>query len=545
MDQPLHSPDEMAGYVGFLMHRRRVESSDSLLQHFGFQEDPFRVSPDPRYMYPSRTHLQALASLENGFYNNRGFIAMIAPPGMGKTTLLYRFLEDTRDTARSVFLFDIDPDCKPRDFVGYILREFGVTPAQTSSEMHNQLGEALINETNAGRKCVVVIDEAQNLSNAVLERVRLITNFETTEGKLLQIILSGQPQLTDKLLQDSLIQLRQRVSTFCHLDFLTPEETVEYIDFRLRQAGYSGDPLFTDDALELISETAKGTPRSINNLCYNSLALCCTVKSKQVDRDMVADVVASMRLDPRSSDSEASSGEAARSRPSVDRLWKQFQQTVRLWGQTVDSKVPLWVLAAAAVLLLSVLGVLRLNGVGATQPRNSDNERPMDQKIVAESIPIPPVAKKGKANAANLRSERKLIQSEYPAGRRDSTSPPAAARAAAPQLAGTPVQAISNTEGANLATPKLDPAPAKQSGPLSASPILASASLNIDSSPAGADIEIDGAFVGNTPSTISVARGSHEITVKKKGFIQWSKALSVTGGTIRLNADLEQESQSQ
>ena len=109
MDQPLHSPDEMAGYVGFLMHRRRVESSDSLLQHFGFQEDPFRVSPDPRYMYPSRTHLEALASLENGFYNNRGFIAMIAPPGMGKTTLLYRFLEDTRETARSVFLFDIDP----------------------------------------------------------------------------------------------------------------------------------------------------------------------------------------------------------------------------------------------------------------------------------------------------------------------------------------------------------------------------------------------------------------------------------------------------
>lgn len=519
MDQPLHSPDEMAGYVGFLMHRRRVESSDSLLQHFGFQEDPFRVSPDPRYMYPSRTHLEALASLENGFYNNRGFIAMIAPPGMGKTTLLYRFLEDTRETARSVFLFDIDPDCKPRDFVGYILLEFGVTPAQTSSEMHNQLGEALIKETNAGRKCVVVIDEAQNLSNEVLERVRLITNFETTEGKLLQIILSGQPQLTDKLLQDSLVQLRQRVSTFCHLELLTAQETVEYIDFRLKQAGYAGDPLFTEDALKLISETSKGTPRSINNLCFNSLALCSTMKSNQVDRDMVARVVASMRLGPPSSESEALPTEVADGRPSTLNLWEQFRQMLTLLGHTVDSKVPLWVLAAAAVLLLSVLGVLRLSGVGATQPRNSDNERPMDQRVATVSVPSPAVVVNGKAIVAKPVSNARPIQLGSSAGHRDSV----------------PLSTAAQTS----------PAPARQGGPSAASSNLVQASLNIESSPAGADIEIDGAFVGNTPSTVSVAHGSHQITLKKKGFIQWSKALSVTGGTIHLNAELELESPSQ
>ncbi|MDR3413943.1 MAG: AAA family ATPase, partial [Formivibrio sp.] len=210
MDKSFHQPDEMAGYLGFLMHRRRAESNTALLQHFGFQEDPFGVTPDARYLFPSKTHLEALASLESGFYNNRGFIAMIAPPGMGKTTLLYKFLEDTQSSARSVFLFDIDADCKPRDFVGYILRDFGVTPANSSSEMHKQLGETLVKETEAGRKCVVVIDEAQNLSDAVLERVRLITNFENSQGKLLQIIFSGQPQLTDKLMQDSLVQLRQR-----------------------------------------------------------------------------------------------------------------------------------------------------------------------------------------------------------------------------------------------------------------------------------------------------------------------------------------------
>ena len=296
MDQTFHQPDEMAGYLGFLMHRKRVESSGALLQHFGFQEDPFKVSPDARYMFPSKTHLEALASLEQGFYNDRGFIAMIAPPGMGKTTLLYRFLEDTQATARSVFLFDIDPECEPRDFVGYILRDFGITPARTSSEMHSQLGEVLVRETEEGRKCVVVIDEAQNLSDAVLERVRLLTNFETSKGKLLQIILSGQPQLTNKLLHASLVQLRQRVSTVCRLELLSEEETINYIDYRLTQAGYSGDPLFTEDALKLIAETANGTPRTINNLCYNALALCCSKDSKQVDSEMVAKVAANLRL---------------------------------------------------------------------------------------------------------------------------------------------------------------------------------------------------------------------------------------------------------
>lgn len=545
MDQPIHSPDEMAGYVGFLMHRRRVESSDSLLKHFGFQEDPFRVTPDPRYMYPSRTHLEALASLENGFYNNRGFIAMIAPPGMGKTTLLYRFLEDTRETARSVFLFDIDPDCKPRDFVGYILREFGVTPAQTSSEMHNQLGEALINETNAGRKCVVVIDEAQNLSNAVLERVRLITNFETTEGKLLQIILSGQPQLTDKLLQDSLIQLRQRVSTFCHLDLLTATETFEYIDFRLKQAGYSGDPLFTEDALKLIAKNSKGTPRSINNLCYNSLALCCAMQSNQVDSDMVAKVVASMRLDPRSSEADAPSSEAAAERPSMLRLWEQFRQMLTLWGQTVDSKVPLWVLTAAAVLLLSVLGVLRLSGVGATQPRNSDDERPMNQSAATEIAPAPTAARTEKATGAKSPPNTKPIQLGSPASHRDSAPLSAVARAAAPPRVGAAEQPTSNASDANHAAPQQSAAPARQAGPPAGSPNSSQASLSIDSSPVGADIEIDGAFVGNTPSTVSVGHGSHQIALKKKGFIAWSKALVVTGGTIHLNAELEQEPPSQ
>jgi type II secretory pathway predicted ATPase ExeA len=245
-----------------------------LLRYFGFQEDPFGSTPDPRYLYPSETHREAMASLKYGFFSNRGFTAMIAPPGMGKTTLLFRFLEDIRETSRSIFLFDIDPGCEPREFVGYILRDLGITPGNGSAEMHEQLSEALVRETRAGRKFVVVIDEAQNLSDAVLERVRLLTNFETTRGKLMQIVLSGQPQLSDKLMQPSLLQLRQRISTICRLEPLSAEETIAYIGYRLKQAGYGGEPLFANDALKLIAEASQGTPRTINNLCFNALSLC-------------------------------------------------------------------------------------------------------------------------------------------------------------------------------------------------------------------------------------------------------------------------------
>jgi len=120
------------------------------------------------------------------------------------------------------------------------------------------------------------------LSDAVLERVRLITNFENSQGKMLQVILSGQPQLTDKLNQESLVQLRQRISTFCCLELLSHEETLSYIDYRLMQAGYGGDPLFTDDALNLIADTAMYTSHN-QYLCYNALAMCSDLKINQVD----------------------------------------------------------------------------------------------------------------------------------------------------------------------------------------------------------------------------------------------------------------------
>jgi general secretion pathway protein A len=376
-----------------------------LSSYFGFKEEPFGFSPDPRCLYLSRTHQQALEALEDGFKSNRGFTAMIAPPGMGKTTLLFRFLEDVRESSRVVFLFDLDATCEPREFVAYVLRDLGITPAQGSAEMHEQLSEALIKENMAGRKFVIVIDEAQNLSEAVLERVRLLTNFENSRGKLIQVVLSGQPQLSDKLLQSSLIQLRQRISTVCHIEPLSAEEIAGYIDYRVKMAGYLGRSLFAEDAIKLIAEASQGTPRTINNLCYNALTLCSKLKSTQVDAAMVAKVITALQLVPHSrtvaptvvdsavaaaidqareqaaarpskrrefgglrlAPESGNPAPADRKRPAIEPAMPRFWERTRLrlvsFASATAGSAMIWVPAAAIILVISFVGVVRITEV--------------------------------------------------------------------------------------------------------------------------------------------------------------------------------------
>lgn len=341
-----------------------------LVEYFGFNQEPFGASPDPRCLFLSHTHREALASLDYAYLSNRGFTAMIAIPGMGKTTLLLRFLETIRASARSVFLFDIDSRCDPQDLVAYILRDLGIVPGRTNSEMHHQLTDALAAENRAGRKVVIVIDEAQNLSNAMLERIRLLTNFETPRGKLIQIVLSGQPPLADKLTQTSLVQLRQRVASISHLESLSAGEAEAYIKHRLKWAGNIHDELFTKEALALIATASQGIPRIINNICFNALSLCYALKNRQVNRDMVSEVISDLQLLPASLESAAAGRYSA----------KDVRTSARRTRAKRFRKV--WLPAVATLLVAGIVGILGITEVPIFRNRAIDDAQPAKRASV-------------------------------------------------------------------------------------------------------------------------------------------------------------------
>jgi general secretion pathway protein A len=260
------------------------------LDFFGFREQPFGVTPDPRFLYLSPGHREALASLYYGIESGRGFMALIAKPGMGKTTLLFHLLDRFRNSARTAFIFQTQ--CNSREFIRLLLAELGVESAdQDFVRMHQNFNKLLLQEARAKRHFVVVIDEAQNLDASVLETVRLLSDFETPRTKLLQIILSGQPELADKLASPQLVQLRQRVSLLSRLTQFSVQETRKYLEHRLNVAGYSGPLPFTDEALEAIARVTEGIPRNINNLCFNLLSLSCAVRQKQVDLKIMDEVM--------------------------------------------------------------------------------------------------------------------------------------------------------------------------------------------------------------------------------------------------------------
>jgi general secretion pathway protein A len=267
-----------------------------LLDYYKLREQPFGVTPDSRYLFLGASHQEALASLLYGIDAGRGFVALIARPGMGKTTLLFHALHQLRSKATTIFLFQAIST--PMDLLRAILTDLGVREMPGGlGQMQLRLNELLVAQDRLGKRVVVVIDEAQNLDDSVLELVRMLSNFETSRRKLIQIILSGQPQLGEKIASSELVQLRQRISMFAYLDPFSSEATELYIDHRLRVAGYDlQTPLFTTEALALISQYSEGIPRNINNLCFNLLSLGCALKRKMIDGDVVREVVADLDL---------------------------------------------------------------------------------------------------------------------------------------------------------------------------------------------------------------------------------------------------------
>jgi type II secretory pathway predicted ATPase ExeA len=269
-----------------------------LLRHFNLREQPFGVTPDPRFLFDTPTHREALAGLLYGIESGLGFIALTATPGMGKTTLLFEALSRLGKTARTVFLFQAIPN--PTELVRALLIDLGEKDPQGSLiDLETRLNEILLQQSESGRRLVVVLDEAQNLDHSVLEAVRMLSNFETARYKLMQIILSGQPQLADRLAEPGLLQLKQRISIFASLKPLTHAETAEYINYRLGVAGYHGTTsLFTFEAVSLIARYSGGIPRNINNLCFNSLSLGCALKKSAIDAEIVREAIGDLEMSP-------------------------------------------------------------------------------------------------------------------------------------------------------------------------------------------------------------------------------------------------------
>ncbi len=266
------------------------------LKFYGLNEQPFGVTPDPRFLYLGPAHQEAFASLLYGIETGRGFMALIAPPGLGKTTLILRLMEELRDSALTAFLFQTHTDSK--EFLKNLLLDLETEPSgQDLSDLQAQLRDLLIQSARTGKRLVVVIDEAQNLDDSVLEMVRMLSNFETPEAKLLQIVLAGQPALADKLAQPRLAQLRQRISIVTHFPFLRGDEVERYIQHRLRIAGYKGGRLFAPGALALIAKYSGGVPRVINNLCFHALSLGYAENQKRIDVATLREVIADLNLE--------------------------------------------------------------------------------------------------------------------------------------------------------------------------------------------------------------------------------------------------------
>lgn len=264
--------------------------------YFGLRASPFGVNPDPRFLYMMPRVREALAALRYGIATRKGFVILTGEVGTGKTTILNAVLASfTEDRVLTAFLFN--PRLDVLDFFEFVLTDFGIPPqSRTKSGMLLQLNRWLIERYRAHQTCVIVVDEAQNLSTELLEEIRLLTNLETSSEKLLQIVLCGQPELEEKLRDPGMRQLRQRVSLWCRTHQLTCEETAAYVAERLRIAGAT-TPIFSQEAVKQLYRYSKGIPRVINLVCEHSLITAYVEQVRLVPAAIIESVAQELELE--------------------------------------------------------------------------------------------------------------------------------------------------------------------------------------------------------------------------------------------------------
>lgn len=264
---------------------------------FGLKENPFNVNPDPRFLFLTQQIEEALTGLMYGIQTRKGFITLTGEVGTGKTTLVNRLLDWLHHRrARTAFLFN--SRMNSNQLFDFILAEFEIScDSKSKSQQLMKLNHWLLDRYRLGETVTLIIDEAQNLTYPVLEEIRLLTNLETSTDKLLQIVLSGQPELEEKLKLPQLRQLRQRIMLRCHTMPLSQEQTQAYILERLRIAGASGDLIFSPKAIDTVHLYSLGIPRVINLLCEHSLVNAFVEQQRPIQAKIVEDVAREFQLD--------------------------------------------------------------------------------------------------------------------------------------------------------------------------------------------------------------------------------------------------------
>ena len=265
--------------------------------YFGFSESPFNLSPDPEFLYRSPQHEEALANLIYGVRSRKGFIVLSGEVGTGKTTML-ECLRDYLDAQRIEFAFIFNSRLQPDQFFEMMAYDFDLRcDRKSKTDVLFALNALLLQQAERGRTCVLIVDEAHNLDWDVLEEIRLLGNLENRQGKLLQIILAGQPELDRKLDAPNLRQLKQRVVLRCTLNPLTADECMAYIQSRLARVGMPNQTVFTPDLLEEIYTRSQGIPRLINALCDNLLVTVFAMEQRTATMTMLDEVCQDMRLE--------------------------------------------------------------------------------------------------------------------------------------------------------------------------------------------------------------------------------------------------------
>ncbi len=260
--------------------------TDLYLSYYNLREEPFNITPDPRFLFFSAKHQEAFNHLLFGIHQRKGFIELTGEVGAGKTTICRKLLEELGPTYPTALI--LNPCLSIDQLLQSICLEFDLQVYSFDRVYYLQsLNQFVLEQANQGNNVVVVIDEAQDLSDELLEQVRLLSNLETDHQKLMQIVLMGQPELRDKLAQPHLRQLRQRITVRYHLGPLNLSETARYIHHRLTLAGANGRPCFDDDAIKTIHHYSGGIPRLINAVCDKALLAGYVMQTDRLNRKLI------------------------------------------------------------------------------------------------------------------------------------------------------------------------------------------------------------------------------------------------------------------